>query len=408
MAATTGEALACKVRLADGRLFDDAIPPERHRSLHLGMLHLQTAGYVEIAAGPRPAGGKVRLNKRTDPNGYLPGGANGDPNWLTNLLALADRHARDGLEVFVGVAPRTQRRGNKELVAESRFLWVDVDRPDRLDELWGLLRLRPAHLVVESGGSGGVHAYWRLAEPLPARAQADSETDVEWIERAHMRLIHYLGVDADGKPNVADSACKDRSRVMRLAGTVNYKTGRHARLVFADFQRPGYTFASLVGDMPDPDQAAKHVAARREAYVDAGDDPYRGIPAADYYRALTGREAGRGLVTCPTQWHRDTHPSCSLGTGAKANLWNCHGCGAGGGIYDMASVIEGGPYGRGRLIAEDFKRAHQRVVEVFGDRRPQRRRRQRRHDREREQTEAERHLGIGTPPPDIEQEMNAV
>ena len=179
MAATTGEALPCKVRLADGRLFDEAIPPERHRSLHLGMLHQQTAGYVEIAAGPRPPGGKVQLNNRSKPHGFLPGGATGDPNWLTNLLALADRQARAGLEVFVGVAPRTHRRGNKEFVAESRFLWVDVDRPDRLDALWALLRKRPAHLVIETGGSGGAHAYWRLADPLPARQQADDDTVVE-------------------------------------------------------------------------------------------------------------------------------------------------------------------------------------------------------------------------------------
>ena len=39
---------------------------------------------------------------------------------------------------------------------------------------------------------------------------------VEPIERAHLRLIHHLGTGADGKPNVADPACAERSRVMRL------------------------------------------------------------------------------------------------------------------------------------------------------------------------------------------------
>jgi hypothetical protein len=38
---------------------------------------------------------------------------------------------------------------------------------------------------------------------------------VEPIERAHLRLIHHLGTGADGKPNVADPACAERSRVMR-------------------------------------------------------------------------------------------------------------------------------------------------------------------------------------------------
>ena len=51
----------------------------------------------------------------------------------------------------------------------TRWLWVDVDRPDRLDALWAFLAERPCQLLIASGGSGGVHAYWRLAEPLPAR-----------------------------------------------------------------------------------------------------------------------------------------------------------------------------------------------------------------------------------------------
>ena len=67
-----------------------------------------------------------------------------------------------------------------------------------------------------------------------------------------MRLIHRLGVDEHGKPNVADLACKERSRVMRLAGTVNYKTGQHARIVEADFRLPAYRIDELVGDLPDP------------------------------------------------------------------------------------------------------------------------------------------------------------
>ena len=50
----------------------------------------------------------------------------------------------------------------------SRFLWVDVDEPGELPALWALLAERPCHLLIESGGSGGAHAYWKLAEPLAA------------------------------------------------------------------------------------------------------------------------------------------------------------------------------------------------------------------------------------------------
>ena len=81
-------------------------------------------------------------------------------------------------EAFVGVAPRTQPRGSKHAVAATRFLWVDVDRPDRLDALWSLLAERPCHLLIESGGSGGVHAYWKLdaaaRPPPPPRPTARS------------------------------------------------------------------------------------------------------------------------------------------------------------------------------------------------------------------------------------------
>ena len=79
-------------------------------------------------------------------------------------------------------------------------------------------------MLVESGGSGGAHAYWKIAKPLAAtRVVKATDELVEPIERASLRLVHRLGVGADGKPDVADPACAERSRVMRLAGTVNGK-----------------------------------------------------------------------------------------------------------------------------------------------------------------------------------------
>ena len=68
---------------------------------------------------------------------------------------------------------RIHRRGNKHAIAHSRFLWVDVDEPGELPALWALLAERPCHLLIESGGSGGAHAYWKLAEPLAATSSTD-------------------------------------------------------------------------------------------------------------------------------------------------------------------------------------------------------------------------------------------
>jgi hypothetical protein len=318
--------LRCRVRLADSRTFTGALPPARHRAIQLGMLHANTAELVELTPGTRGADGKL-----------------------------------------AGVAPRTHRRGDKHAIAHSRFLWVDVDEPGELPALWALLAERPCHLLIESGGSGGAHAYWKLAEPLTATQVEPGTGEVlEPIEQAHLRLIHELGVDADGRPRVADVACKERARVMRLAGTVNYKTGQHARVVEADFALPAYAVAELVGELPEPSPARRAEVPTRSASVDG--DPYKRIPPPEYFRRLAGITVPRGgLVSCPAPGHVDRHPSCSVGAEASQG-WCCHSgdCGARGAIYDLASVLLGGVWGR-ELRGAAFTRARARVREVFGD-----------------------------------------
>lgn len=219
--------LRCRVRLADGRVFAGELAPERHRALQLGLLHRETDGLVELAAGAR-RDGRLHITTRRRPDHFTPGGAAGGA-WMQALLELADTHVERGEEVFLAPAVRSIASGEKRAVSQTRFLWVDVDQPGQLPRLWAFLAERPCHLLVESGGSGGVHAYWKLAHPLPATklVQATGEL-VEPIERAHLRIIHHLGVGEDGKPNVADPACAERSRVLRLAGSVDTKTGAYA------------------------------------------------------------------------------------------------------------------------------------------------------------------------------------
>jgi hypothetical protein len=190
----------------------------------------------------------------------------------------------------------------------------------------------------------------------------------EPIERAHLRLIHHLGTDQDGKPNVADPAVKDRSRVLRLAGTVNYKTGQYARLLEADFQLPGYDPDELIGDLPDPTAPGPPPSRRRPPDPALSRDPDKQISPAEYFQKLAGSDIPRGgLVRCPAPWHEDRHPSCSVGTTASQG-WCCHAgsCGARGAIYDLASVLLGGPYGND-LRGEHFKRARAYVTDIFGD-----------------------------------------
>jgi hypothetical protein len=58
-------------------------------------------------------------------------------------------------------------------------------------------------MLVESGSSGGAHAYWKIAKPLAATRVVEATGELaEPIERANLRLVHRLGVGADGKPDV--------------------------------------------------------------------------------------------------------------------------------------------------------------------------------------------------------------
>jgi hypothetical protein len=362
-ASTARERLRCRVRLADGRVFSGPLGPERHRALQLGVLHERTAGLVEIAAGARRDGHlQITTRRRTDH--FLPGGRAGEAGWLQPLLALAGRHADAGEEVFLAPAVRSAARGDKHAVIETRFLWVDVDEPDELPALWTFLAERPCHLLIESS-TGHAHAYWKLDRPLPATMVIESTGElVEPIERAHLRLIHHLGTDAHGKPNVADPACADRSRVMRLAGSVNGKTGAHARILEADLELSAYPIRQLVGDLPDPVPPAPP----RVHASGTSPDPYKRISPREYFERLAGIVVPRdGLVCCPAAGHEDHNPSCSVGADASQG-WRCHagGCGARGAVYDLASVLLGGPWGP-ELRGEAFKRARAYVVDVFGE-----------------------------------------
>ena len=267
--------------------------------------------------------------------------------------------------MFLAPAARSAPGGGKDAVASSAWLWVDVDRPGQLHALWAFLAERPCHLLVESGGSGGVHAYWKLERPLAAtRVVAATGELTEPIERANLRIIHHLGTGGDGKPNVADPACAERSRVMRLAGTVNGKTGAHARIVEADLALAPYPPAQLVGDLPDPTAYTPRRAATRQTY----DDPYKRISPREYFEKLAGIVVpADGLVSCPAPGHIDRHPSCSVGTDPGQG-WCCHsgGCGARGAIYDLASVLLGGPWGP-ELRGDAFKRARAYVIDVVGE-----------------------------------------
>ena len=150
---------------------------------------------------------------------------------------------------------------------------------------------------------------------------------------------------------------------MRLAGTVNGKTGRHARVIWADLALAPWSVRDLVGDLPDPPKP-KRVRARAAGLTNH-DDPYKRIAPAEYFLRLARIEVPEHrLVSCPNPAHVDTTPSCHVGSDAGEG-WCCFGCGAAGAIYDLASVLLGGPTGQW-LRGEQFRRAREHVIRTFG------------------------------------------
>jgi hypothetical protein len=386
-------------RLPEG-LVEDALPPERHQELHLRMLHARTRGLVEIAAGRRDGAGELYIYTRERHDHFLPGGGAGDPMWLERLLSVVADHHERGDDVFVGPVSHVVASANREDIHWSEWAWLDIDGSEHLGRVEALLHRKPAKARIYSAGSGGEHLYWPLRRPLPARTVTvdgrtivnpvevtepteesgrarlvgyrDTSTSelvsgipaVHWIEKANLRLIHSLGsATRDGKEvYVADVKCRNRSRLMRLAGTVHGETGEYARISYLDHRLPPYDPRFLLGDLPDP---ATKRRPRRPGLRRFAPDPYLQIPADEYFQRLARIELpARGNISCPSPTHPDVKPSCSV----TDYVWYCHGCGASGTIYDLASLLDGGPTGDVLAASgREFKRAKQLVREAFGE-----------------------------------------
>ena len=193
--------LPCRVRLADGRVFRGALAPVRHRALQLGLLHAATRELVELTPGTRRPDGRLEIDRRR--RRALPARRRERHPRLAGRPARArraDRRRRlhaasgspDGLreEAFVGVAPRTRARGGKDAVAATRFLWIDIDRPERAGRAVGAAgraALPPADRVRRLG---------RRARLLEARraaagdAREPGQRRARGADRARERADH--------------------------------------------------------------------------------------------------------------------------------------------------------------------------------------------------------------------------
>ena len=125
---------------------------------------------------------------------------------LSEVVRELIRENRQGQHIYVGANPRRVWGGTRSKdVACARCLFVDFDgvEPATARDKWRYTRLPAPTLTIASGH--GVHAYWRLAEPI---------TDMALWTGYQKRLISLFG---------SDPAIHDPARIMRLPGFVNHK-----------------------------------------------------------------------------------------------------------------------------------------------------------------------------------------
>jgi hypothetical protein len=180
-------------------------------------------------------------------------------------------------DVFVGVVPRRRRGGRRDdLVARASVVWVDCDSDESVAALAGF-RPRPA-IQVASGSRQNRHAYWVLRDAVGLDA----------IELLNRRLALELG---------ADARCSDAARILRPAGSANWKSGRPTavRLIALDEQH-SLDVAELDRRVPALPTEPEAADRRRWSPRAAGEAAVGGFPAR-VCRASDGspgRSVGQG------------------------------------------------------------------------------------------------------------------
>lgn len=332
------------MRDRSGRRLDRVLDADGHAALLTELIHSGRPGFVELTWAPRLSNGRLGSFRRHDLENYVRPGRRGE--YLERVRALRGGRRR---ELFL--TPPTLRvpvPGN-DSVERSAVAWVDIDDPRRLGRLRRFAH-RP-HAVVASG-SGGAHAYWLLAEELPA----------ERCEALNRMLAAALG---------ADPVSANRGRLMRLPGSLNHKgvgKGRGAvwcRVVMCDLVRAAHDPGALAAGLSDPKAPRPARAPRQSPRSAAGEEPWKELEAPDYYRVIVGTEPRRdGKVRCPSAHHLDRHPSAQLYLGPDRG-WYCFSCGAGGGAVDLVAALRGYPTGPG-LRREEFKECVAELRRIFG------------------------------------------
>lgn len=146
-----------------------------------------------------------------------------------------------GVQVYFGANPRRRRGGKAEDVAVARCLFADFDGGTTVEQArlrWSEACIPEPTVIVITGG--GVHAWWRLQEPMEDLAL--------WTQH-QKALARRLG---------SDQSVTDAPRIMRLPGFVNWKY-QHQPLCVVESCDPDNAYS--VEEFPDPTQFVEPAAA---------------------------------------------------------------------------------------------------------------------------------------------------
>ncbi len=207
------------------------------------------------------------------------------------------------------------KKAGKSNIACVDWLFSDLDPPDELSgaeliawrdkTLLDMLEAKhapPASMLVDLGR--GLWAYWRLKEPIHVAAGGQE------VERFESRLRH-LAISLGG-----DESCAEVSRIARLPGFPNMKTGATAKVLA---YMPNRVYCSDQFALA-PEKLRKDTAAPNGAntFADLIDDDEAIAEATDYLlnKAPLAIEGKAGRATMIRVANRCRDFGCSLETAA--------------------------------------------------------------------------------------------
>jgi hypothetical protein len=269
--------------------------------------------YLRILAGTNPAGRLIEIRSATAHDGMR---QTFTPATRPDLAALTITSLAASTDVYVGVLLRHRRAGGRRACERSHLAFVEIDRPDALEQLE---RYRcPPSALVASGSPGHAHAYWQLQQPV----------NLDELEQTNRRLAIRLG---------GDLASVDAARILRPPTSMNWKRTPPTPvelLVLEPARR--YQLDELTAGLADPSPHRRSTTSASRAATNQLDQQLLSIPAATYVPALTRRQPTRASkICCP--FHDDSTPSLQL----YDHGWYCFACRIGGSIYDFGALLYG-------------------------------------------------------------------